>query len=118
MGSSLEFSDVSSYSSLQKSGTHHIKGILIARGSPFKNISFQGAKIIDLAPTILYLLGEEVPEDMDGRVVAEIMKDDFLSSHPIRFGSPDLERKIKPSGYSEQEEKYIKDKLRGLGYID
>jgi len=119
LGSSLEFSDVSSYSSLQKSGTHHLKGIFIARGRSFKNMSFQGAKIMDLAPTILYLLGESVPQDMDGRVVEEIMEDDFLSSHPIRLGSPgDLEKGIRPSSYSEQEEKYIKDKLQGLGYID
>jgi len=119
LGSSLEFSDVSSYSSLQKSGTHHIKGIFIAQGPGIKNMAaFEGVKIIDLAPTILYLLGESIPQDMDGRVLAEIIENDFLSSHPVRFGSPDLERETRPSGYSKQEERYIKDKLQGLGYID
>jgi predicted AlkP superfamily phosphohydrolase/phosphomutase len=119
LGSSLEFSDVSHYSSLQKSGTHHLKGVFIARGPMIKNIaSFEGARIIDLAPTILYLLDEKVPEDMDGRVLTEIIKSDFLSSHPIRFESPESEGEAKISGYSKREEKYIKDKLKGLGYID
>jgi predicted AlkP superfamily phosphohydrolase/phosphomutase len=119
IGSSLEFSDVSSYSSLQKSGTHHLKGVFIVRGPMIKNMkSFDGARIIDLAPTVLYLLGEKVPDDMDGRVLAKIIKDDFLSTHPVQFSSSDLEKEAKGSGYNEQEESYIRDKLKGLGYID
>lgn len=122
LGSSLEFSDVSAYSSLQKSGTHHIKGILIAKGPEIKNQkSFQGARILDLAPTILYLLGESVPEDMDGGILENIIHDRFLSQNPTRFGSEyHVEEETTPSGsgYAEREEKYIRDKLRGLGYID
>jgi len=118
-GSSLEFSDVSRYSSLQKSGTHHPKGIFIAYGPMIKNInSFEGARIIDLAPTIFYLMGEKVPQDMDGRILKEIVRDEFLSSHPVRFESLELETEVKVSGYSEIEEKYIRDKLQGLGYIE
>jgi len=119
LGSSLEFSDVAAYSSLQKSGTHHSRGIFIGTGSPFKKMTFEGAKIIDLAPTILYLLGEEVPADMDGNVLAEIIKDEFQSRHPIRLES---QTGIGETGgsfeYSEQEEKDIKDRLQGLGYVE
>jgi predicted AlkP superfamily phosphohydrolase/phosphomutase len=119
IGSSLEFSDVSSYSSLQKSGTHHLKGIFIASGPVIKNInSLEGARIIDLAPSILFLLGEKVPDDMDGRVLAEIINDDFLSSHLVRFGSSEIDDEEKMSDYSEAEENYIRDKLKGLGYIE
>jgi predicted AlkP superfamily phosphohydrolase/phosphomutase len=120
MGSGLEFSDVSGYSSLQKSGTHHVQGIFMARGPHIRSAaSFEGGKIIDLAPTILYLLGQTIPDDMDGRVLKEMLNDDFLSSHPIQFGSPrDLDEPISQFRYGEEEEKYIEDKLRGLGYID
>jgi len=119
LGSSLEFSDVSHYSSLQKSGTHHPKGIFIARGHMIKNInSFEGARIIDLTPTILYLMNEKTGQDMDGRVLKEIVRDEFLSNHPIHFESQELEAEVKASIYSEAEEKYIKDKLQGLGYIE
>jgi predicted AlkP superfamily phosphohydrolase/phosphomutase len=119
LGSSLEFSDVSHYSALQKSGTHHLKGVFIAQGHMIKNNSpIEGARIIDLTPTILYLMGEKVQKDMDGRILQEIVRDEFLSSHPIRFSSSELEKKEKVSGYSEGEESYIRDKLKGLGYID
>jgi predicted AlkP superfamily phosphohydrolase/phosphomutase len=119
LGSSLEFSDVSHYSALQKSGTHHLKGVFIAQGPAVKNInSFDGASIIDLAPTILYLMDREVPRDMDGKVLKEIFRDEFLSSHPLRFDSPEMEGEVQMAGYSEQEEKYVRDKLRGLGYVD
>jgi predicted AlkP superfamily phosphohydrolase/phosphomutase len=120
LGSSLEFSDVSGYSSLQKSGTHHVKGVFVAKGLAVKNQdAFQGARIVDLAPTILYLSGERIPKDMDGRIIEEIIKDGFLSDNPIRFGSPGgLDGATRSSSYSEGEEKYIRDKLKGLGYID
>lgn len=118
-GSSLEHSDASAYSSLQKSGTHHVDGVLIAKGPDIRcNASLKGARIIDLAPTILYVLGKRIPEDMDGCVLEGIFKDGFLSSHPIRSGSSDLDKEMKPFSYSEQEEKYIRNKLQGLGYID
>jgi predicted AlkP superfamily phosphohydrolase/phosphomutase len=119
LGSSLKFSDVSNYSSLQKSGTHHLKGVFIARGPMIKNInSFEGARIIDMAPTVLYLMGGRVPQDMDGIILKEIFKEEFLSSHPVQIDSSELEREAMASEYSEGEEKYIRDKLKGLGYIE
>ncbi len=120
LGSSLDFSDVSAYSSLQKSGTHHVKGIFIADGQVIKNhVSVGGARIIDLAPTILYLLDVSIPEDMDGRIVEEIIEDDFRAFQTIQIGSRGhICSDIKHSGYGKEEEAYIRDKLRGLGYID
>jgi predicted AlkP superfamily phosphohydrolase/phosphomutase len=119
LGSSLEFSDVADYSSLQKSGTHHVKGIFIATGSPFKKKSFEGAKIVDLAPTILYLSGAEVPSDMDGRVLTEIIDEDFIYKNPIRIKSNEDSGEGQDSlDYTEQEEAFVKDRLKGLGYIE
>ncbi len=119
-GSSLEFSDVSGYSSLQKSGTHHLSGIFVAKGPEIKTQGlFEGARIVDLAPTILYLLGETVPEDMDGRIVGDIIKDGFLTDNPIRYGAAGgVDDETRPANYGDGEERYIRDKLRGLGYID
>jgi predicted AlkP superfamily phosphohydrolase/phosphomutase len=119
LGSSLEFSDVTAYSSLQKSGTHHPTGIFIGSGSPFKKMTVEGARIIDLAPTILYLLGVEVPGDMDGRVLAEIIEDDFQSRHPVRFKSrAPVGERVGPFEYTEREEKDVRDRLQGLGYVE
>jgi predicted AlkP superfamily phosphohydrolase/phosphomutase len=120
LGSSLEFSDVSGYSSLQKSGTHHVDGIFIARGPMVRNRdAFNGARIIDLAPTILYLLGESIPGDMDGRIIEDIIQDTFLLNNPIQHGvDRDSDRKTTSAYYNESEQEYIRDKLKGLGYID
>lgn len=63
-------------------------------------------------------MNEKTGQDMDGRVLKEIVRDEFLSNHPIHFESQELEAEVKASIYSEAEEKYIKDKLQGLGYIE
>ena len=120
LGSSLEFSDVSAYSSLQKSGTHHLNGIFIAKGPEIRNkASLDGARIIDLSPTVLYLLGESIPEDMDGRVFKEIIEDSHIKLNPIQLRPPDMRKgDKKETAYGEEEERYVREKLQGLGYID
>jgi len=57
---------------------HTPEGFLIATG---KNIN-NGAEvtepdILDLAPTFLYLLEETVPNYMEGRVLRELLTEDF-----------------------------------------
>ena len=47
----------------------------------------QGARLIDMAPTILHLMGEPTPEDMDGRVLEELFEPEFLARHPIQTRS-------------------------------
>ena len=64
-------------------GTHRRDGILIAHGKPFrKGIKIEGARLIDMAPTILYLMGQPVPDDMDGRVLEELFEPEFVARHP------------------------------------
>jgi arylsulfatase A-like enzyme len=73
--------------------------------------------IVDLAPTILALLGVEIPRDMDGRV----LEDAFLQGaiQPV-WGAPDTPPAA-PSDesfeLSEQEQAEIAARLRGLGYV-
>ena len=66
-------------------GTHRRDGILIAHGKPFrKGIEIQGARLIDMAPTILHLMGQPAPDDMDGRVLEELFEPAFLARHAIQ----------------------------------
>ncbi len=54
----------------QASGTHYPAGILVARGHRLAGASLPAAPcIVDVAPTILHLLGERVPGYMDGRLL-------------------------------------------------
>jgi predicted AlkP superfamily phosphohydrolase/phosphomutase len=69
-------------------GTHRRDGILIAHGKPFrKGIEVEGARLIDMAPTILHLMGQPAPDDMDGRVLEELFEPEFLARHPTQTRS-------------------------------
>ncbi|MEJ2207813.1 MAG: alkaline phosphatase family protein [Anaerolineae bacterium] len=101
------------------SGVHTMDGILIARGPGIRRgASIAGSQIGDLAPTILYLAGLPVPTSMDGRVLEEILEPEYLAAHPpVR--SDGSEESIGTFGaVSDQDDAAMRDKLRGLGYID
>ncbi len=103
------------------SSRHTMEGIFIAAGPnivPGKNIS--NAQIIDLAPTILYLLGLPIPKNMDGKVLEDIFQKDYLSTHEKRF-SDDICTKNQKEGvqvFSNEESEQVKQRLRALGYIE
>lgn len=98
------------------SGTHRAEGILIAHGENIKNsLILSNPRIVDLAPTILYLMGCPVPMDMDGRVLREIIKDEFINGSEVQFGPP-AGLEDQDDLYTQQEEEKIKEILRQLGY--
>lgn len=61
--------------------THTKHGIFLLYGEDIKQHSTETAipqiSIYDLAPTILYLFSVPIPEDMDGRILVEFLKDNF-----------------------------------------
>ncbi len=86
------------------SGTHRRDGIFIACGPDIKQgIEIEDARIYDIAPTLLHMLHQPVPLDMDGRTLIEIFRD----------GSEPAKRKIV---YQEAatEQKIIKSKVKSL----
>jgi len=100
------------------SGTHKLNGILMMKGCGIKkSTALQGANIMDLAPTVLYLLGLPIPTDMDGRVLEEALTSSYLRLNPIRYtkDSTHFLQKKRDQVYEDEEE--IKSKLRALGYI-
>ena len=54
-----------------RSGNHRPNGFLIAVGNKFKPNSYFGKTyhIIDIAPTILNILGIKKPVEMDGEII-------------------------------------------------
>jgi Type I phosphodiesterase / nucleotide pyrophosphatase len=70
------------------SGTHDSApdGFLMAVGDGIRpGVVLQGASVLDVAPTILYLSGLPVARDMEGRVLTEMLDDDFARGHPVTF---------------------------------
>jgi len=106
---------------IPRSGDHRPFGIFLARGPGIrKNTALPEAHIMDVAPTILHLMGEPVPRDMDGRVLDSLFTEDFRKDHPVRFaeaGEGERKEEVLPT-YSEVEAKKIEERLRRLGYID
>lgn len=97
------------------SGQHRMDGILIGNGAGTSaHAAFSPTpQLIDLAPTILQLFGEPIPDDMDGRVLNELLAQPRAAQY-----APALNFENKMDGeYSEQDQKAIEERLAGLGYL-
>jgi arylsulfatase A-like enzyme len=84
-----------------------------------QGVELKGAQIIDLAPTILYVMGEPIPDSMDGKVLTDILKEDYLNQNPVRYRKTnrnDLSRQ--GVAYTDEEADKVRERLKGLGYIE
>jgi predicted AlkP superfamily phosphohydrolase/phosphomutase len=101
-------------------GTHRLDGILIARGPVFKSgAQIEGAQLIDIAPTLLHLLGVSVPEDMDGKVLTGVFNPEFVSAHAVRSGiASGTSEAFRSSGYTDEESAKVEERLQALGYLE
>jgi predicted AlkP superfamily phosphohydrolase/phosphomutase len=70
------------------SGTHAgaPDGVLLAVGDGIRaGAVLQEASVLDVAPTILYLMGLPVARDMEGRVLTEMLDEEFTRAHHLSF---------------------------------
>ncbi len=98
------------------SGCHRREGIFIAQGPGIREgRKLAEANILDLAPTIMHLLGEAVPRIMDGRVLHEIFDEPsdvkYLEEAADTVGLTDNQ------SLSHDEETQLEERLRSLGYL-
>lgn len=106
---------------LRPNADHRRNGILIMSGKGVrKDYRMHGSEIIDVAPSILYLMGLPIPEDMDGKILTDAIEDSFIARHPVCYTEASQEGPVSERGpaYSSAEEEKVKETLRGLGYID
>lgn len=100
---------------------HGPPGILLMQGGPVKPGQAIQANILDLYPTMLYLLGLPVPKDAAGKVLLDALDPEFVRQHPVRtiptyevFGpAKGLPKGRRESGMNDEELK----KLEALGYL-
>jgi len=70
-------------------GNHRQDGIFIFDHPDAKAGKVEGLNLIDLAPTILHIFDQEIPENIDGRCLKSIFRDDSpTGSRKIRIGKP------------------------------
>jgi hypothetical protein len=97
-----------------------MNGVLLATGPIIRqNVWIEGARLMDMAPTILYALGEPVPGHMDGIVLEDLFLPAYLEAHPVQHSAQSNVSTIGSvdSGYSPEEEEQIKKQLERLGYL-
>jgi tetratricopeptide (TPR) repeat protein len=101
---------------------HRRYGILILAGPPIKPGPLDTTNLLDIAPTVLYLAGLPVAEDMEGRVIGEAIDGRFRARFPVRT-IPSYEGIGRPLAGSRDvvadsrvDEEMI-EQLRSLGYI-
>jgi predicted AlkP superfamily phosphohydrolase/phosphomutase len=72
-----EFGQVSARDFPLRRAQHAPDGFLIAGGAGIaEGTELEGARTIDFGPTVLHLLGQPVPDELDGRVLRELLTDD------------------------------------------
>ncbi len=101
--------------------SHRPEGILIAHGPELAGPGLiEGARLIDLAPTLLHLVGEPIPQEMAGRVLTDLFKPAFLAANPVRYSSTGAaaEQRVPENSFSAAERHHLAERLRGLGYLD
>lgn len=101
-------------------GTHRLYGIVVARAPVFRSgTEVQNPRLIDIAPTLLHLLGVPVPEDMDGHVLEDVFQPEFLAAHPVRSGAASgVSAGDRPGGYTAEESAKVEERLQALGYLE
>ncbi|HLE05084.1 MAG TPA: alkaline phosphatase family protein [Anaerolineales bacterium] len=101
-------------------GHHRVEGMISLSGRGVRPGRLEPSRIVDVAPTILHLLGYPIPSDMDGRVVSEALSEAFLDTHPIRqeFKMASLGATTgSGAGYTTTEEQEVISRLEDLGYL-
>jgi hypothetical protein len=76
-------------------------------------------ELVDVTPTMLYLLDEAIPADLEGRILMEALRPELLDERPPAYDDA-------PAEFAQQERAELEDegaaeverRLRGLGYLE
>lgn len=98
-----------------RSGGHTMRGIFLAHGPGIKQgYHVSDASLIDLAPTIMHLLGTPVPAQMDGKVLLDILAEPPTT---VVYDDESMAPDAAVYAFSDTEQATIEKRLHDLGYI-
>jgi arylsulfatase A-like enzyme len=73
---------------------------------------------VDVAPTVLHLLGMPVPGNMDGHVISQAFTQESLAARPPTVGEHvETSSELDGGAYTEEDEAQIVSRLTDLGYM-
>ncbi|MFO7814971.1 MAG: alkaline phosphatase family protein [Halanaerobiales bacterium] len=103
-----------------QTGHHRMNGIFFAEGPDInKDSELEGGHIMDIAPTVLYLLDLPLLDSMDGKVLTDIIDEEFQNETDKLYVSKsdiDLEQDLRKDLFKDSIADK-KDRLKGLGYV-
>lgn len=97
---------------------HRDYGIFVARGPGIKQDQLvYGASLLDIAPTVLSLLGIATAKDMEGRVLSQIFEEPYKVEYIDSYGKPEMD------GVSDEESdpwaaQQLMEQFVALGYVE
>ncbi len=97
-------------------GDHRMNGIGIFSGAGIQPGALDEASLMDIAPTVLHLMGQPVPEDMDGRVLLAALTADRQDVRyaPLPDSATSDQRQAE---YTAAEQAELLQHLQDLGYL-
>ena len=105
-------------------GDHRLEGILIAAGPSVRpGAEPIEASLLDVAPTVLHLLGVPVPEDIDGRILTELLDQEHATAalRPALAtafaGTNGNMGQVAELHYTQEEDAQVRQRLADLGYL-
>lgn len=105
-------------SSAPYAGNHAPDGILIAWGAGARpGVQHAGAHIMDLAPTLLAVLGVDIPAGMDGQVLLDWFRPGAVPAPRYDTTLPDEAAPV-AQAFANDDESLVADRLRDLGYLE
>jgi arylsulfatase A-like enzyme len=100
------------------SGHHRPEGVLaiLGRGAA-RARTIRDAGLLDVLPTLLYLMDLPIPSDIEGRILTDALDEEFTRDREPRFVQS-YGDESRPAGPIDSElDRNILERLRSLGYI-
>ncbi|HWM89585.1 MAG TPA: alkaline phosphatase family protein [Thermoanaerobaculia bacterium] len=100
-------------------GTHSMVGIFLAAGKAIRHQPRRlRLSVLDVAPLMMYLAGQPIPDDMEGRFQRALIDPAYLARHPPgSIQAAKAPRLPDEHGAQAVEDAETNEKLRALGYI-
>ncbi|MCU4924899.1 alkaline phosphatase family protein [Halobacteria archaeon AArc-dxtr1] len=97
--------------------SHRSSGIMLCRGPSIDaGASLRGARVVDVAPTLLHGIGQAVPANADGRVLFDAFRTDAPPSG-TKVERRDVSR-LEGADDVDEDFSDVEDRLKGLGYME
>lgn len=89
--------------------------VIVAGGGVRRGVRIEGARVEDIAATVLHLCGQRIPRYFDGRALTEAYTPAFLDDNPVRHLERELPRVIQDPARIEEATRVVREYLRDTG---